>query len=97
MKFMLKNFSKVFNQNKITEGIISSPEYKFDAYDWSIVANVVDKKPENKFILCTYLQCKSDENNFPVKVLMNLSISNNEKDSRKDYRARKLILLSTNV
>ena len=76
IEFELKNFSKVFNQNKET-ALISSPEYKFDAYDWSIVANVVDKKPDNKFTLLTYLQCKSDdENNFPVKVLMNLFISN---------------------
>jgi hypothetical protein len=85
IEFELKNFSNEFNQNKTTVRI-SSPEYKFGKYDWSIAANVAINS-NNKFFLCTYLQCKSsDENNFPVNVLMNFYILNNQKDSRRDLK-----------
>ncbi len=88
IEFELKSFSKEFNQNKKTV-FFSSPEYKYDTYNWSLVANV-DKQSDNEFRLLTYLQCKSgDESNLPVNVLMNFFILNNEKDSRKDYKTCK--------
>ncbi len=86
IEFELKNFSNEFNQNKTTVRI-SSPEYKFGKYNWSIAA-CVKKNSGNKFCLLTYLQCKSDDkNSFPVNVLMHFFILNNEKDSRKDFEA----------
>jgi hypothetical protein len=83
----LKNFSKVFNQNKAI-GFISSPDCKFGAYNWSILADV-KMISKDKFYLLTCLQCKSEEKNFPISVLMNFSISHNENDSKRDFKKGK--------
>ena len=90
-EFELKNFNKIFNQNKEIQGI-ESANYQYGAYKWSLKAHVNKYLNQEKGGLCfnIRLRCESDDKiNFPLLARVNFSILNKDKDSRKDFSKSK--------
>jgi hypothetical protein len=88
IKFELKDFNSIYNQNKESIGI-ESAKYKYGIYNWSLSSCV--KKYKNQvdgelwFVI--NLHCESNNQaNFPLFANVKLFILNRDKDSRKDLQ-----------
>ena len=82
----MKDFNKVYNQNKKILGI-KSAEYKYGEYNWCIRAGVKKYKnhADEDLWFLIYLHCKSDDQNkLPLLANMKFLILNKDKDTRKD-------------
>jgi hypothetical protein len=73
----LKDFSKEFNQNKEFKSL-ASPKVKIRNYEW----NLSIQRELNKLNLGLFLDCSSEDGNFPVFAEYKLFIVN-QKDERK--------------
>ena len=86
IEFELKDFNKVYNQNKEIEGI-QSAEYKYGEYNWWIQTGVNKYKDQADGDLWfnIFLECEAvDETDFHLFVNVKFFILNKDKDSRKD-------------
>jgi hypothetical protein len=77
IEFELKHFSKEFNQNKEFKSVESS-KVKIGNYEW----NLSIERDLNDSGLGLFLDCTSEEENFPVIAEYKLFIVN-QKDERK--------------
>ena len=83
----MKDFNKVFNQNKEIVGI-RSEKFKYGEYDWWIQADIekYHNKADGELWFTIRLFCEADdETDFPLFVNVNFFILNKDKDSRKDF------------
>ena len=85
IEFELKNFNRIFNQNKEIKGI-QSAKYKYGGLWWSVRGAVTKHNNQKAEELSFYIYLDLFADVFPLLVYVKFFILNKDKDSRKDLK-----------